>query len=331
MKRSVLVASLPHGPRDPVTALPPRVPGSVRRSTNIDQRRGDRFEVLAHGRDLRTAADGTTTVLDEVRLHLELAGDGTITGIESDPPEPALAELIGRNNQRGFRAAMDEAVPHHRDGGTVLHQLLDDVPMAALINGYGWTRELGDDFDLPTESADRLRDRCAGWVNDGVMLGAMDETGIFPIPLGPEAPDLDDDHDPLAWHDMEPMVPRSVRRRRRLDVVDGAPLTVDVHFRDSHLAADAAEDILHEYTLQAAVDPATLVVLGCEAQARTLPWPECPNALASAGRVTGEAVSDLRTKVHGDFRGTTTCTHLNDVLRSLTGVTALARGLASAQ
>ena len=326
MKRSVLVASLPHGPRDPVTSLPPRVPGSVRRSTNIDQHRGDRFEVFAHGRDLRTDAGGTATVLDEVRLHLVLDVSGTITGIESDPVEPALAELIGQNNQRGFRAAMDEAVPHHREAATVLHQLLDDVPMAALINGYGWTRELGDDFDLPAESADRLRDRCAGWVNDGVMLGAMDETGIFPIPLGPDAPDLDHSDDPLAWHAMEPMAPKSVRRRRRLDVVDGDPFDVDVHFRDSHLAVDAAEDVLHEYTLQATVDPETLVVLGAEAQARTLPWPECPNALASATRIAGERVADLRSKVHADFRGTTTCTHLNDVLRSLAGVSALARG-----
>ena len=326
MKRSVLVASLPHGPRDPVTSLPPRVPGSVRRSTNIDQHRGDRFEVLARGRDLRTELDGTTTVLDEVRLHIELDVSGTISAIESDPPEPALAQLVGANNQRGFRAAMDEAVPHHREAATVLHQLLDDVPMAALINGYGWTRELGDDFDLPTESADRLRDRCAGWVNDGVMLGAMDETGIFPIPLGPDAPDLDHPDDPLAWHEMEPMAPKSVRRRRRLDVMEDDPLRVDVHFRDSHLAVDAAEDVLHEYTLQATVDPVTMVVLAAEAQARTLPWPECPNALASAGRLAGEPVADLRAKVHADFRGTTTCTHLNDVLRSLAGVSALARG-----
>jgi hypothetical protein len=327
MKRSVLVASLPHGPRDPVTELPPRVPGSVRRSTNIDQHRGDRFEVTAHGRDLRTAVDGTTTVLDEVRLHLALDASGTITDIESDPPEPDLAELVGCNNQRGFRAAMDAAVPQHREAATVLHQLLDDVPMAALINGYGWTRELGDDFDLPTESADRLRDRCAGWVNDGVMLGAMDETGIFPIPLGPDAPDLDHPDDPSAWHDMEPMAPKSVRRRRRLDLIDGDPLHVDVHFRDSHLAVDAAEDVLHEYTLQATVDAGTLVVLSSEAQARTLPWPECPNALASAGRLAGEPVATLRANVHADFRGTTTCTHLNDVLRSLAGVTALAKGL----
>ena len=327
MKRSILVASLPHGPRDPVTAIPPRVLGSVRRSTHIDQRRGDTLEVLAGGRDLRTAVDGTTTVLDEVHLRAELDPGGAITAIECDPPEPGLAQLVGHNNQRGFRARADEVVPHHREAATVLHQLLDDVPMAGLINGYGWTRELGDDFDLPAESSDRLRDRCAGWINDGVMLGALDETGIFPIPLGPDAPDLDDPGDQLAWHAMEPMVERSVRRRRLLDLVDGDPLSLDVHFRDSHLAIDAVEDILHEYTLQATVDPATLVVLSAEAQARTLPWPECPNALTSAVRIAGERVTDLRATVHADFRGITTCTHLNDVLRSLAGVTALAGGL----
>ena len=326
MKRSVLMATLPHGPRDPVTATPPRVPGSVRRTTNIDQRRGDAYELLGAGRDIRTNADGTTTELDEVRLRAELDAVGVITAIESDPPEPALATLVGAHNQRGFRAAMDEAVPHHRDAATVLHQLLDDVPMVALISQYGWTRELGDDFDLPAESADRLRDRCAGWVNDGVMLGAMDETGIFPIPLGPDAPDLDDPDDPLAWHEMEPMVPKAARRRRRLDLLDGDPLAVDVHFRDSHLAVGAPEDVLHEYTLQATVDPDGLVVLSAEAQARTLPWPECPNALASAARLAGEPVAGLRAKVHTDFRGTTTCTHLNDVLRSLAGVSALVRG-----
>jgi len=327
VKQSILVASLPHGPRDPVTSIPARVPGSVRRTTNIDQRRGDVLEVVAAGRDLRTGADGTTTVLDEVCLRMSLEPDGTITAIESDPPEPGLASLVGAHNQRGFRATMDEGLPQHREAATVLHQLLDDVPMAGLINGYGWSREVGDDFELPTGSADRLRDRCAGWIHDGVMLGALDETGIFPIPLGPDAPELDDLGDPLAWHEMEPMAPRSVRRRRRLDLIDGDLLSLDVHFRDSHLAVDAAEDVLHEYTLQATVDPDSLVVLSSEAQARTLPWPECPNALASATRIAGEPIGGLRAKVHEDFRGTTTCTHLNDVLRSLAGVAALSGGL----
>jgi hypothetical protein len=68
-------------------------------------------------------------------------------------------------------------------------------------------------------------------------------------------------------------------------------------------------------------------VLSAEAQARTLPWPECPNALTSAVRIAGERVTGLRARVHADFRGITTCTHLNDVFRSLAGVTALAGGL----
>jgi hypothetical protein len=221
---------------------------------------------------------------------------------------------------------VDEAVPEHRDAGTALHQLLDDVPMAALISNYGSTREQGDDFDLPPETAEGLADLCAGWERGATMLGAMTATGIFPIPLGPPAPDLASD-DPLAWHEMEPMVPRSARRRRRIDLIAGDVLRLDVHFRDSHLAQDADEDVLHEYTLVGTVDPASLVVLSSEATARTLPWPECPRALASAGRVVGHPVSELRRLVSTDFRGISTCTHLNDVLRSLAGVTALARGL----
>jgi len=330
VKRSILVASLPQGPQDPVTATPPRPLGSVRRTTTIDQRRGDAREpmqLVASGRDLRTAVDGTTTVLDEVHVCADIDAHGCITAIESDPPEPALVHLVGAHTSRGFRARADEVVPDHREAATVLHQLLDDVPMAALISGYGWTRELGDDFDLPIESADRLRDRCAGWIHDGTMLGALDETGIFPIPLGPLAPDIEAGDDPLAWHDAGPMAPRSVRRRRCLDLIDGDPLTVDVHFRDSHLALEGLEDVLHEYTLQATIAPSTLVVLTSEAQARTLPWPECPDALASTGRIAGEPVAGLRAKVLAELRGTTTCTHLNDVLRSLGGVTALARGL----
>jgi len=327
--RSILVASLPTGPQDPVTETPPRPRGSVRRTTTIDQRRGDPgqpMEILAHGRDLLTRADGTAEVLDEIRVRADLDSWGTITAVEADPPVPALSQLAGAHSSRGFRRRVDEVVPDHREAATVLHQLLDDVPMAGLLTNYGATREQGDDFDLPAETAEGLADLCAGWERDATMLGAMTATGIFPIPLGPPAPDLSSE-DPLAWHDMEPMVPRSVRRRRRIDLIAGDGLRLDVHFRDSHLAQDALEDVLHEYTLVGTVDPTTLIVLSSEAVARTLPWPECPRALASAGRIVGHPVSDLRPLVSTSFKGITTCTHLNDVLRSLAGVTALARGL----
>ena len=326
MRRSLLVASLPHGPQDPVRSTPPRRLGSVRRTTSIDQRRGDPgepTEVVASGRDLRTEPDGRTRVLDEVRLRATIDSQGAVVAIDADPPVPALQALVGAHGKGGFRARVAEELPEVVEAERVLLQLLDDVPMAALISSYGWTRELGDDWDMPAGAADRLRDLCAGWIHDGTMLEAMEATGTFPIPLGPPAPDLDASDDPLAWHDAGPMTRRSVRRRRRIDVVDGDPLVVDVHFRDSHLGLEGPEDVLHEYLLAATVDPANLVVLHSEAEARTLPWPECPGAAASAGRVVGEPLGDLRPKVLAELRGTSTCTHLNDVLRSLAGVAAL--------
>jgi hypothetical protein len=324
-----VVAALPHGPHDPVTTTPARQPGSVRRTTSVDQRRGGPggvMEVVARGRDLLTRHDGSTQVRDEAELRVTLDAFGTVTGIESEPPEPALAELVGGSVSRGFRARVDAAVPEHRDAATVLHLLLDDLPMAALISNYGSSREQPE-FTLPPEAGERLTDLCAGWAAGATMLGAMASTGIFLIPIGPLAPDLSSDDDPLGWHDLPPMAPRSVRRRRRLDLVAGQPLSLDVHFRDSHLGADDPEDVLHEYQLTATVDPDTLTVLSAEATARVLPWPECPQAVASAGRVAGQPVSALRALVAADFTGTSTCTHLNDVLRSLAGVTALAPAL----
>jgi len=325
--RSLLVASLPTGPQDPLGETPPRRPGSVRRTTAIDQRRGARGEpqaLVASGRDLLTRADATTELLDEVSVRATVDTTGLLTAIESDPPEPGLAALVGVHASRGFRQRVDEALPDHRAAATILHQLLDDVPMAVLISGYGLTRELGDDWELPLSEADRLADLCAGWQRGATMLGALEATGIFPIPIGPVAPDLTSDDDPRGWHDLGPMVARSVRRRRRLDLVGGEPLALDVHFRDSHLGADGVEDVLHEYTLTAAVDPVSLTVRSSEAAVRVLPWPECPGALGSASRIVGERVGDLRRLVAADFKGTSTCTHLNDVLRSVAGVTALA-------
>lgn len=324
-ERSIPVAALPHGPHDPVTGTPPRPPGSVRRTTSIDQRRGEPGEpqeLVATGRDLRTRVDGTTEVLDHASVRARLDATGTLVSIATDPPVPELDALLGGHVSRGLRGRVDDLLPVHRDRATVLHQLLDDFPMAALISSYGTSREM-DDFAIPPETATRLTDLCAGWAAGATMLDSLERTGIFPIPVGPLAPNLQSGDDPLAWHDEGAMVPRSIRRRRRLDLVHGEPLALDVHFRDSHLGTDGVEDVLHEYTLAATIDPTTLVVLTSAATVRVLPWPECPGAVGSAGRIVGEPVGDLRRLVAAEFKGTTTCTHLNDVLRSVGGVTAL--------
>ena len=324
-KRALLVASLSHGPRDPLTVTPPRPLGSVRRTTSIDQRRGEPGEhqqVVALGRDLLTRADGTTEVADEVRLNAMVDAMGIIVSIEADPPVPELTELVGAHGSKGHRSRVDELLADHRERATVLLQLLDDMPMAALISMYGATRAM-DDWLLPPEAAAKMVDLCAGWERGATMLDALERTSIFPIPVGPPAPPLESPDDPLGWHDLGSMAPRSVRRRRRLDLVPGEPVEMDVHFRDSHMGDDGLEDVLHEYTLAVTL-AADLTVLTSEPVVRVLPWPECPRALGSAARVVGQPVSALRQLVASEFTGTSTCTHLNDVLRSLAGATSLA-------
>jgi len=119
-----------------------------------------------------------------------------------------------------------------------------------------------------------------------------------------------------------------MRRRRLIDVAASGPmLHVSAMFRDTHVDQAGDETVLHEYELEMEVETETMVVRSCRATPRTLPWPECPAAGASARRLEGHPVDELRTLVRTDFRGTSTCTHLNDLLRSLGDVTVLVRAL----
>ncbi|MEZ5179833.1 MAG: DUF2889 domain-containing protein [Acidimicrobiales bacterium] len=334
-ERALLVASLPTGPRAPVTTTPARRPGSVRRTTAIEERWDDFGKprrVRASGRDLVTALDGSATVHNAASLSLVNDTSGAVEELTTSPPEPRLAGMAGVGVRSGFRAAAVALVPEHAERGSVLHQLLDDVPLAAIIATYGLTRE-HPDWNIPPEAAERLRDLCAGWADGATMIGTLDATGIFPIPEGPPAPPLESADDPLAWHELGPMERRTVRRVRRLDLwrVGGGALALEVYFRDSHLGPEGPEDVLHEYTVTAALSADELRFTDVSAVAHTLPWPECPGALGSAGRAVGRTVDELPAVVREDFTGTSTCSHLNDVLRSTVAVRAMAAVLPAAE
>ena len=117
-----------------------------------------------------------------------------------------------------------------------------------------------------------------------------------------------------------------MRRRRRLDVVhsgDGREVLIDAMFRDTYMRADGQETIVHEYTLAAAVDTESGTILRSEAVPRVLPWQECPGAVDSATRITGMRLADLHFRVRQELSGTSTCTHLNDLVRSIADAEAL--------
>ena len=317
------------GPHNPVQPAPPRRPGSVRRTSTIDTFRPHGFDaeadVIGRARDLLTTADGDARILGTATLTARLqARSHDLLAIDTDPTAPALQELLGAIVGPGFRAKVDVVVPERRDRGDLLYLLLDDLPGATLVAGYamlhaGMVPKPSDDEYLVARS-----DLCAGWAADGAMMTLIREHGRSPAPAGCEAPPVVRADDPDAWHDLPDLAPNAMRRLRRLDVMPpaaaGEPAMVDVFFRDTHVDGDGVETIVHEYSVGASVDVATRTVVAIDARADVLPWQECPQAVGSAPRLVGHTLAGLRPYVRGEFIGTTTCTHLNDVLRGLTDV-----------
>ena len=153
------------------------------------------------------------------------------------------------------------------------------------------------------------------------------ETAPIPGPAGGTtlaparpAPDLDDGDDPFAWHHVSALPRHAMRRRRRIDVYRGESASrvgIDAMFRDTYVRTDGVETIIHEYTLAAEVDTDSGVIVESVATPRVLPWQECPGAVASAARITGMTLQELHFRVRRELSGTSTCTHLNDLLRSI--------------
>ncbi|MGF7234353.1 MAG: DUF2889 domain-containing protein, partial [Frankia sp.] len=108
-------------------------------------------------------------------------------------------------------------------------------------------------------------------------------------------------------------------------------VAVDAFFRDSHVDGGGLETVVHEYSVAATIDPATMRFTDCQATIGVLPWQECPGAVGSARRLVGTPVEGLRTSIRESFVGTSTCTHLNDTLRALEDVGDLVRELPHAE
>ena len=338
------------GPSDPLRSTPARPAGSVRRTTTIDVSRpeGVPGPLLfdARGRDLVTAADGEPAEADltgSAGFTVPLDVFGALGRFEprsgTTPPDGLdLAALEGTSVANAFRKALAAEGVHDSDPGGLWHLLLDDLVGARIVAGlaqqYEETLEGGGPmhdgiYDDPTRLATFQGGICAGWAVDATMLAELDRTGDLPVSVGPVAPPADVD-DQYGWHPMAPLAAHSIRRRRRLDLgpIEASGLAaLDVHFRDSHVDGDGLERVVHEYSVEGFLDVGAGVVAEASATSRVLPWPECPAAEASASRVAGVPLAELRDHVRTELRGVSTCTHLNDVLRSLADLGPLAASL----
>lgn len=321
-----------HGMHQLTTATPARKPGSVRRTASIDMTREqdslDPVLLTGRARDVYTAADDTVEELcvAEMRATVEMLAR-VIRHIDITPAVPNLSRLVEGPAMSGFRGAVDAVAPQLRERRDLRYTLLDGVPVAALISGHALSAsgQLGRNTKsgyLP------LANQCAGFITGGLLMTSF-EAGDTAVVTGPVAPDLDGcDRD--GWHEMPSLPLYGMRRRRRIDVftADTPPvIEVDAMFRDTFVRADSVETIIHDYTLRATVQSGTGTVLSCEASPRVLPWQECPGAVDSARRITGLTLAQLHSWVRNELDGPSTCTHLNDLLRSLADAAALIREL----
>jgi hypothetical protein len=295
--------------------------------------------LTGRARDLGTGLDGVAAVLatSECTARIDFTGGRVLAEISTTPGRPALQALLGRPVSSGFRSAVTAADPRLSAEDGLLNLLLDDFPVATLVSGHaigaGLARQGRTALPVSLEPAganaqpraDRppfRRDLCAGFADGGTIMNDVDATGRPPVVTGPPAPPLaTGDH--LGWHETGRLPPHAMRRSRRMDVTAGPLASIDVLYRDSYVDEDGTETIVHEYTVSATVDTADGILVSCAATPRVLPWVECPAAALSASRLVGQPVSGLRRHVRDTFLGTSTCTHLNDTLRSLEDIPAL--------
>jgi hypothetical protein len=271
--------------------------------------------LLGAAHDPRAGSAECRAVLapDRTLRSLDLDLGGAETSAAATAPATAIETggLLGRLVGRGFRAAVDHCCPP----GTLASVLLCELPVAALLSGYGslYTGQ----FPAPISDAFMAglpADICAGWASPGSMMMSVRDHREIPTPDGPLAPP----DRPGDWHEMAPLAPGSMRRQR---LIERTGDEVWAMFRDTYARPDGEVIVLHEYSLSAALEGSR--VASCLATPRVLPWLECPTAAASASRLEGHHVADLRSLVRDDLVGTSTCTHLNDLLASLSQADAL--------
>lgn len=308
------------GPQRPVRRWPMPEPGTMRRTSTIDTHPDgpDHQDTRLHARDVRFDADRGAEVVDDVVVRARLA-QRVIERI--DGVDARLAALRGVRVGQGFRARAGALLGADVDRATLLNLLLDDWVGASLVTGYGTQHAaITDGVEEPMADtvADHLAGICSGFAPKSSAVEFTRLNLFMPCAQGPSAPTLD------GMHPAEVLRPHGMRRLRRIDL--NPDDTFDAHFRDSHVDGSGTETIVHEYTVAGAIHSGVITEIAAEA--RVLPWQECPGALASSSRVIGMPIAELRNRIRTEFVGTSTCTHLNDTLRCLGDLAALIDGRA---
>lgn len=321
----------------PAGPSPPRRPNSIRRTSSIDSDWpngwGEPFRLRGDARDAVTGPSGALSVVAEGSYQIISSPKREILAIETSPDRKQAKALIGARGGGHLRGALGRHFADDRAGGHPLYLILDDFSGASLVAGWVWSRWRPDWMKQARKEGVASTAGKNG-VMEGVCIGfrpgssALTSDGTSAeTQSSARVPSLVRPDDPLGWHALREQEGVGMRRARRIDVWIDDAIRVEAAFQDSGTSPDGGRVAVHEYLLTATIDVATTKLLDVAADARILPFPECPSGVANVRRMVGTPISAMREQVLTELRGTLGCTHLNDVLRSLAEVPQLVTAL----
>jgi hypothetical protein len=290
---------------------PLRRPGSIRRTTSIDSDwpdgLGQPWEMIGRARDLLTPVDGSEPrVLATGQFRIMASPIREILSIEASTDHPRLQEMVGVRAGGASRVALADKLGDL--AGTPLFQLLDDYAGASLVAGWIWSQWSDDWMARSREAGTRstagkggkMLNVCTGFAEGASSLhedGSSNTVDQSYSEVGP----LENPDDAIGWHPMPFQQGPQKRRSRRIDL-----------WREDGLT-------------KIEVDEASGKLVALQVLPMILPFRECPGAAVKATRMIGQNVAAFRGAVLETLPSTLGCTHLNDVLRALSDVPALAR------
>ncbi|QQN75259.1 DUF2889 domain-containing protein [Croceicoccus sp. YJ47] len=317
--------------RDPVGTTPERRAGSIRRTTSMDvvwpEGRDGGSLVIGKGRDALTLADFSLVPLGNAAMRSILDGR-TVTEISLSDCALDTAQLAGIDAGGGLRKAFDQLFPDERRRGSLCHLLVDDLAGTSLVSKWtpNYWKSLADPSSIPDGPGRKMEGVCIGFRPGSAALlpgGARRQS-----PNVVRLPPLIHADDRAGWHELPMATGMHFRRVRRVDIWrDGDAFIVDCHFQDSSSAPDAGKRMgIHEYGTRVVAE-ADGIIRSIAVTPGTLPYAACRAAPVNMDILLGTQLARLRTSVMTHLKGTAGCTHLNDVMRSLADVPALARRL----
>jgi hypothetical protein len=299
----------------------------VRRTTSIDVtwrdgRHGART-VVGVGRDIHTpGAGGKPEVLAFDAMTAEVASDGSLVSIASDPACECLMRLEG---ERRVRRALDALTREGLVRPSPLHQLVDDIPWVAVVADWAWSRWpdlLHRDEALRREA--RLRTMAGICIGFRPRSSAFATGGRYQEERAAAVLPLVHPDDAEGWHPIVEPRGVSMRRARCMDLWRDGALHLEASFQDSATTPDERRIAVHEYGIRVVADSRDQVIRQISATPHVLPFGECPAAVENIHLLIGTPLAQLRWSVPQTLRRTLGCTHLNDALRALAGMASLA-------